>query len=227
MRIVKLAVLGTALTIAGGLLVPPSVSVAAAVPGVLPANVPTRTVSVDVDGDHQADTVTIEQNGADTFVVNVVTAAGQDDVVQVTSTIDDDWGIEPWYGAAKLDRAKGYELLLLTSGGDGVMFRVLTWRDGGLVFERAPKKLMKGTFDWYLASLDQARFGYRFSTAGAKRYVRDFELFPSGNLWKGTIVTSVWKSGTWLKLSSKKVALTRRQARRYNGLSGVTLIARP
>ena len=226
MRIVKLAILGAALTIAGGLLVPPD-GAAAAVPHALPANVATRTVSVDVDGDNQADAVTIEQNGADTFVVNVVTAAGQDDVVQFTSTIDDDWGIEPWYGAARLDRVKGYELLVLTSGGDGVMFRVLTWRNGGLVLERAPKKLMKGAYDWYLASLDWARFGYRFSTSNGKRYVRDFELFRNGKYWKGTIVKSVWKSGTWTKLSSRKVTLTNKQARRYNGLSGVTVIERP
>lgn len=239
MRIVKLAILGAALTIAGGLLVPadgavaavphalPAPGAAGAVPRALPTSVATRVVSVDVDGDHQADAVTIEQNGADTFVVNVVTAAGQDDVVQVTSTIDDDWGIEPWYGAAKLDRVKGYELLVLTSGGDGVMFRVLTWRNGALVLEQAPKKLIKGAYDWYLADLGWARFGYRFSTDNAKRYVRDVELFRSGTHWKGTIVKSVWKSGTWMKLSSKKVTLTRKQARRYSGLSGVTVIERP
>ena len=226
MRPVKLVVLTSALAIAGGLLVP-SARAAGAVPHALPATVATRVVAVDVDGDGQADTVTVEQNGADTFVVNVVTAAGQDDVVQVTSTIDDDWGIEPWYGAAKLDKVSGYELLLLTSGGDGVMFRVLTWRNGGLVFEQAPKKLMKGAYDWYLASLDWARFGYRFSTKDGNRYVRDFELFKSGKYWKGTIVKSVWKHDTWTKVSSTKVKLTKKQAKKYNGLRGVTVIERP
>lgn len=226
MRPVKLVVLTSALAIAGGLLVP-SARVAAATPLTVPMDVATRVVAVDVDGDGQADTVTVEQNGADTFVVNVVTAAGADDVVQFTSTIDDDWGIEPWYGAAKLDKAKGYELLLLTSGGDGVMFRVLTWRNGGLVLEEAPKKLMKGTYDWYLASLDWARFGYRFSTVDGKRYVRDFELFRDGNHWKGTIVKSVWKNGSWTKQWSKQVSLTKKQAKKYNGLSGVSVIERP
>ena len=226
MRIVKLIVLGSALAIAGGLLVP-SARAAAAVPRAVPADVATRVVSIDVDGDAAPDTVTVEQNGADSFVVNVVTSAGQDDVVQLASTIDDDWGVEPWYGAARLDRTPGYELLLLTSGGDGVMFRVLTWRDGGLVFEKAPKSLIKGSYDWYLASLDWARFGYRFTTWHHKRYVRDFELFRSGKYWKGTIVKSVWKSGTWTKVSSTKVRLTSSQARQYNGLSGVTVIARP
>lgn len=226
MRIVKLAILGSALAIAGGLLVPAE-RATASVPRALPVNVVTRTVSVDVDGDGRADTVTVEQSGADLFVVNVVTAAGEDDVVQFVSTIDDDWGIEPWYGAARLDKVKGYELLLLTSGGDGATFRVLTWRSGALVFERAPKKLIKGSYDWYLAGMDWARFGYRFSTVDGRRYVRDFELFKSGRYWKGTIVKSVWKSGTWVKVASRKVKLTAKQAKRYDGLSGVTVIARP
>jgi hypothetical protein len=197
-----------------------------AAPLVLP--VATRNVDVDVDGDGHLDAVTVEQNGTDTFVVNVVTFAGQDDVKQFTSTIDDDWGVEPWYGAAKFDKVAGYELLLLTSGGDGAMFRVLTWRAGELVWEKAPKTLMKGAYDWYVADLDFARFGYRFATSAAgKRYVRDFELYPSGSKWKGTIVNSVWKSGAWTKVSSHKVTLTKKQAKAYRGISGVTIIGRP
>ena len=190
MRLVKLVALGGALAIATGLLT--HTDNANAVPRALPAQVSTRVVAVDVDGDRQTDTVTIEQNGTDTFVVNVVTASGEDDVVQFTTTIDDDWGIEPWYGAAKLDRVRGHELLLLTSGGDGVTFRVLTWRGDALVFEKAPKTLVKGAYAWYLADLDWARFGYRFSTVDVKRYVRDFELFRNGSRWEGTIVKSVW-----------------------------------
>ena len=156
-----------------------------------------------------------------------VTYAGGADVAQFTSTIDDDWGIEPWYGAAKLDGVKGYELLLLTSGGDGAMFRVLTWRKGALVAERAPKALMKGSYNWYLADLGFARFGYRFSTSLGHRYVRDFELYPSGKHWKGTVVKSVWKSGAWKKISSNRVTLTKKQAKAYNWLGGVKVIAKP
>ena len=230
MRIVKTAALGGALVLSGALLVPATHASAArpaALPAALPAVVAPRTVYVDVDGDRHADEVTVEQNGPNTFVVNVVTHAGADDVAQVTSTIDDDWGIEPWYGAAKLDKVKGYELLLLTSGGDGVMFRVLTWRNGALVAQRAPKTLMKGSHDWYLASLGWARFGYRFTSVNGHRYVRDFELYASGKYWKGTIVKSVWKAGAWKKVSSTKVNLTKSQAKRYDRIGGVTIIARP
>ncbi len=226
MRIVKTAALVGALALSGGLLVP-ATHAAAARPLALPSVVAIRTVHVDVDGDSHADEVTVEQSGPDTFAVNVVTYAGEDDVAQITSTIEDDWGIEPWYGAAKLDGVKGYELLLLTSAGDGVLFRVLTWRSGVLVTERAPKSLMKGSYDWYLADLGFTRFGYRLTTSHGHRYVRDFELYASGKYFKGTIVKSVWKAGAWKKVSSKKVKLTRAKAKRYNGISGVTIIARP
>jgi len=228
-RSVKLTALASAVTLAGGLLVPAMEASAvqlSALPAVAP--VATRTVQVDVDGDHHDDEVTVEQNGTDTFVVNVVTWAGQSDVKQFTSTIDDDWGLEPWYGAAKLNGRKGYELLLLTSGGDGVMFRVLSWRSGELAWDKAPKSRMKGAYGWYLADLDFARFGYRFATSAAgKRYVRDFELYPSGSKWKGTVVNSVWKSGAWHKVSTHKVTLTAGQANAYRNISGVTIIDQP
>jgi len=228
-RSVKLTALAGALTLAGGLLVPAidaSAGQLSTVPTVLP--VATRVVQVDVDGDHHDDEVTIEQNGADTFVVNVVTWAGQSDVRQFTSTIDDDWGIEPWYGAARFNGRKGYELLLLTSGGDGVMFRVLSWRLGELVWDKAPKSRMKGAYGWYLADLDFARFGYRFATSAAgKRYVRDFELYPHGSKWKGTIVNSVWKSGAWQMVSRHTVTLSASQANDYRNISGVTVIEQP
>jgi hypothetical protein len=226
MLLVKLSALVSAFSLAGALLVP-ATQAAYARPSALPLTVAPRNVQVDVDGDGLADDVTVEQNGPDTFVVNVVTAAGTDDVAQFTSTIDDDWGIEPWYGAARLDHVKGYELLLLTSGGDGVMFRVLTWRAGALVAERAPKTLMKGSYDWYLADLGWARFGYRFTSSNGHRYVRDFELYPSGKYWKGTVVKSVWQSGTWRKVSSTKVKLTKQQAKVYDWLSGVNVVAKP
>jgi hypothetical protein len=225
MRIVKLTALCAALALGGSMLAG-STATAVASPQTLPSAA-TRNVSVDVDGDHLADQVTIEQNGPDTYVVNVVTAAGKDDVVQFTSTIEADWGVEPWIGAAKLDGTKGYELMVATSGGDGYFFRVLTWRSGALTWEKAPKSRMLGSYDWYVASLDFVRYGYRFTTANGHRYVRDFVLTPSGSHWKGTVVKSVWKSGAWKKVSTKKVNLTKNQAKAYNGITGATVIAKP
>lgn len=225
MRTVKTAAFGSALALSGALLVP-ATHAGAVEPLAVPAAA-TRNVSLDVDGDGLRDAVSVEQSALHTYVVNVVTAAGQDDVVSFTTTIEDDLGLEPWYGAAHVDPVKGYELLLLTSGGDGVMFRVLTWRNGGLVWERAPKPLVKGSYDWYVVSLSFVRFGYRFTNSNGHRYVRDFELTAKGTRWKGTIVKSVWRAGAWRKVSSKKVNLTRAQAKAYNWLGSLKVVARP
>jgi hypothetical protein len=225
MRIVKTTTLAAALVLSGSLLVP-ATHAAAAQPLAVPTAA-TRNVSLDVDGDGHADQVTIEQSAPTTYVVNVVTFAGQDDVVSFTSTIEDDFGVEPWYGAAHVDPVKGYEMLLLTSAGDGVMFRVLTWRTGALVWEKAPRTLMKGAYDWYVATLSFARFGYRFTNSNGHRYVRDFELTPSGTHWKGTVVKSVWKAGAWQKVSTKKVNLTKKQAKAYDWLGSLKVVAKP
>ena len=231
MRTLKIAALVTALGVSGALLAP-STQAAQARLSTTTAATPTasfetRVVSVDVDGDRKLDTVTVEQSGPDKFVVNVVTASGKDDVAQFTSTIDDDWGVEPWYGAAKLDGRKGYELILLTRGADGVTFRVLTWRSGALVFEKAPKP-RAASKDWYVVSVEAARYAYRFSTSNGHRYVKRAELYPSGKYWKGKIVKSVWRSGAWHKVSTKSVKLTKTQAKPYaKWLSGVKVIAKP
>ena len=37
-------------------------------------------------------------------------------------------------------------------------------------------------------------------------------------------MNSVWKSGAWHKVSSRKVTLTSAQAAAYRGISGVTII---
>ena len=82
MRSIRLTALGAAFALSTGLLVP-STGAARAVPSAAPP-VATRVVHVDVDGDGAPDEVVVEQNGPDTFVVNVVTAAGEDDVFQFT-----------------------------------------------------------------------------------------------------------------------------------------------
>ncbi len=226
MKIVRLAVLGAAITLAAGLLAP-ATSAAATRSSALPATVSTRTVHVDVDGDKVLDRVRIVHLGGTSFEVRVRTATGKTDTATLTSTIVRDWGIEPWYGAARLDGVKGYELILLRGGGDGVRLKVFTWRSGHLVAEKAPKPRPSGSYVWYTTSLDWLRYGYRFSTVHGSRYVENFTLTKHGSHWSGTIVRSVWKAGTWTKLSTRHVNLSKSQAKPYSGISGVTVIARP
>lgn len=190
---------------------------------------PDRKVKVDVDGDGRKDTVTITTMTGDRYRVTAVTAKGRKSSVTITSTIEVDWGIEPYWGAAKLDKVKGYELLLATGGGDGYTSVVLTWRANTLTRQPAPKA-RSSVYAWYaLSALDWGRSGYRFSTKEGKRYVKQYTLFRMGTKrWEGTIVTSRWKSGKWTKTASKRVKLTNAQVKKYpGGFTGVTIVARP
>lgn len=198
---------------------------AAATP--LPEKAAARTVKVDVDGDGRKDTVKITKVKEDRYQVTVTTAKKKrKSSLTLTSTIETDWGIEPYWGAAKLDKVKGYELLLATGGGDGYTTAVLTWRKNKLVRQVAPKD-RSAKYAWYsLGMLDWGRSGYRFYSKSGKRYVEQYTLFKMGTpRWEGRLVTSVWKSAGWTKTTSKKVKLTDKQAKKYTGgFKGVKIV---
>jgi hypothetical protein len=204
-----------ALALCGALALPMSAPPAQAVP--LPA--PTVTVSVDVDGDGKADTVELYKVAASRYLLQVTTASRVSGVF-FTSTFPEDWG-EPtaWFGAAKVDKVTGYELMVYLWGGDGVGFTVYTWRSGRLVTEKAPAApLVKG---WYLGSQ-----GYRFFTSHAKRYVDVSALTANtaGTRWSGKIIRSKWKGDHWAKVSTRTVKLTTAQAAAYQGFNGAGVI---
>lgn len=201
-----------------------SATPAAATP--LPAKAAARTVKVDVDGDGRKDTVKITKVKKHRYKVAVTTAKGRKGSLDLTSTIETDWGIKPYWGAAKLDKVKGHELLVATGGSDGYTTAVLTWRNKKLVRQAAPLA-RSSTYAWYsLATLDWGRCGYRFYDKSGKRYVEQYTLFKMGTpRWEGTVVTSVWKSAGWTKTSSKRVKLTSKQVKKYpGGFHGVPIV---
>lgn len=202
------------LALCGALALPLSSAPAQAVP--LPA--PTVTKSLDVDGDGKADTVELYKVAATRYLLQVTTATRVSGVF-FKSTFPEDWGEpNPWFGAAKLDKVKGYELMVYLWGGDGVGFAVYTWRSGRLVTEKAPAApLVKG---WYLGGQ-----GYRFFTKG-KRYVDVSALTSNaaGTIWSGKIIRSVWKADHWVKVSTRKVKLTTAKAAPYLGFNGATVV---
>lgn len=220
-RLRTLPALTMALALAGAGLAPAPTAVAA-----LPGLAADRTVKVDVDGDGRKDTVKITKVKEDRYKVTVTTAKKRKSSLTLTSTIETDWGIEPYWGAAKLDKVKGYELLLATGGGDGYTTAVLTWRKNKLVRQAAPKD-RSAKYAWYsLGMLDWGRSGYRFYSKSGKRYVEQYTLFKMGTpRWEGRLVTSVWKSAGWTKTTSKKVKLTDKQAKKYTGgFQGVKIV---
>lgn len=213
-----------------GLILPavPTSSAAGTSRALAPTSIAKRVVKVDVDGDSRKDTVTITRTGTTKFKVSVKTASGKKASRTVTSTFANDWGLEPWRGAAKLDKVKGYELLLATGGGDGYTSVVLTWRKGALLRQAAPKARTT-KYGWYVASTPQYRYGFRFYTSKGVRYVQQYGLHkdPGATRWKGTVTTSKW-AGSWKKTSATKVSLTTTKAKKYPGdFTGVKIVAKP
>lgn len=223
MRLVKLAALGAALALSGGLLVPSTTAAATQVVAI-PAPTLLAELKLDMNGKAGKDTARLYDNHDGSYDVTVTLSGGASDTVTVASTIASDWGIDPWLTAARLDGRKGWELMLPTGGNDGYTFVVLTWRSGNLVREKAPQPRFGTAYVWYTVNVEAARYGYRFTTTDGKRYVRQARLYPVGARWEGTVTRSVWKSGAWHELRTKNVSLTKKQAKPYRGISGVTII---
>lgn len=171
-----------------------------------------KTVVLDVDGDGRADTFKLYKLSTTKWRAKVVTAKGRTASKTFTSTIVRDWGYaSPWGGAAHLDGVRGYEVKLLTGGGDGVTELVLTWRSGALKAEKAPASPWK--LGWYEGGPGGFGHGYAFFTsAGGVHYVDTYGLTEtaSGKL-KGTVIRSTWKSAKWTKVKTTKVKLTQAQ----------------
>lgn len=226
MKKLALGAFASAFALSGGVLAAAPAAVAAPA---LPALAAAKTVKVDVDGDGRKDTVKVTQLSNTRYKVAVTTAKGRKASRTITSTINQDWGLQPYWGAAKLDKVKGYELLLATGGGDGYTSNVLTWRSNKLVRQAAPKR-RSSTYAWYSLGIpDWGRSGYRFYSKNGKRYVEQYTLFKMGTpRWEGRIVTSRWKAGAWKQTASKKVSLTAAKVKKYpGGFTGLTIVARP
>jgi hypothetical protein len=181
-------------------------------------------LKLNVDGKAGKETARLWDNHDGSYDVAVTLKSGASDTFTVSSTIASDWGIDPWLTAARLDGRKGWELMLPTGGNDGYTFVVLTWRGGELVREKAPQPRFGTAYVWYIVNVDAARYGYKFTTSGGKHYVRQARLYPDGDRWEGTITRSVWKSGAWHELDTRDVSLSKKQAKPYRGISGVTII---
>lgn len=224
MKITHLATMAAGLALAGTLLAP-TAAVAA------PAKAKPVTVKVDVDGDGRKDTVKVTPLSATRYKVTVTTVKKRTASLTITSTIKADWGMDPYWGAAKLDKVKGHELLLATGGGDGWTTTVVTWRNNKLVRQAAPKA-RSSKYAWYSMALpDWGRHGYRFYNKNGTRYVEQYSLFRMGTpRWEGQLVTSKWTSSGWKKVGkTKTVSLSNAQAKKYanGGFIGVKVVARP
>lgn len=175
-----------------------------------------KTKRVDVDGDGRKDKVRLYRITASTWRVTVTTAKGKRASKTFTSTIASDWGLSsPWTNPIRMDGRAGTELPFMVAGGDGVVFRVLTWRKGRLVNE--PKL---GGQSWYVGGPLPEYQSYRFYTVKKVRYAEVAWLTPSGN---GTTCSAdvnryAWTSTKWTFRRHYTVAATAGLCKRYPGL---------
>jgi hypothetical protein len=171
-----------------------------------------KTVTLDMDGDAKPDTLRFYELTETIWKAKVTTATGKTASKTFTTAIVHDWGLpSPWGGAARLDGVRGYEVKVLITGGDGATERMLTWRSGKLVWEKAPASpwAMGG---WYEGGPDGFGHGYAFFTSLGKHYVNTYGLTKTASgRYKGTVLRSKWVSGKWVKVEKIRVNLSKAQ----------------
>jgi hypothetical protein len=214
-----------ALTLSAGILATCAAPGAAQASGLIaPAAATTlKTLRVDVDGDGRKDKVTVEGLTSTRYRVHVRTAKGR--TAHKTVTVKASSGGTDWYGAARLDGAKGYELVM-TAGGEeeASWYNVLTWRKGRLVLEAAPKS--PAGSGWGIYGNGASFSGYRFFTSKGHRFVDAADLTSLVSGTDGTITRSVWRSGKWRTVSTRTVSMTNEEADTYFGFQNVTFLGR-
>lgn len=188
-----------------------------------------RTLKIDVDGDKRKDTVQFTALDDTSYRIKVTTAKPKR-TVTTTVTVDASDASPMWYGAGRLDGAKGAELIV-TAGGmeESIWFDVLTWKKGALVLEAAPKS--PAGIGWGVYGAGSSWSGYHFFTSKKHRYVDAADMHGSGGLdskgrykkVKATIIRSVWKSGKWRTVSKRKVTMTGAKASKYDNFGGVAI----
>jgi len=177
-----------------------------------------KHVTTDVDGDGTRDSVTLTYLGADQFTLGVTTTRGRTSTVSFGSAFEAIYPYTPnvaWYGASAIDGRKGSELIVRVpttkSTVPGGPLAVYTWRSGTLVKETAPPSPWGRAWNVDTGN-DLRAAGYRFFTSHGHRYVDATRMTSTGKgsaPWKGIITRSVWRHGTWVKVSTRKAKAVR------------------
>jgi hypothetical protein len=189
----------------------------AAAPGTVCTGVTGCTIvaRVDVDGDGQVDQIgVVGSKLADggTLAVRVLTATHH--LLQTTGR-HVFWFGKPFFGAVPFDGHPGAEIFVgSTMGANNEQFRVITYRDGQLVTEKAPPMV------WTRAGMDEATArwnidgSYSFnigvtrrvsSSGGVELTMSSAERNSSGSGHTGHVNVYRWQSGQWVNVSADEV----------------------
>jgi hypothetical protein len=159
-------------------------------------------VQRDVDGDGRGDQVGIVQRHVDdngSVTVRVRTAKGKH--LQITNR-DVNWYGKAWLGSAAIDGRRGAELVVGQDvGAHSMQFRVITCRQGKLVWLWAPKP-----------------FAGHATGISRKNWLIDSSYsFDTGIYRSVTIATYTWRSDHWAKQSFRTVTRGDRTAAELGG----------
>jgi hypothetical protein len=155
----------------------------------------------DVDGDGRTDTIARVTHADGHVTLRVLTAAGS----VATKTLDaSQWYGEPWHGAAPLDGQAGVELVVgYLVGAHTEFLKVVTWRAGRLVIERAPG----GSSTWIVDAAYSDSIGVWRHPVAARVYVtvRTALDYPRRNgHYHGRDVRFAWSEHRWNKVSIRR-----------------------
>ncbi len=173
--------------------------------GIAGPNLLLGQVSVDVDGDSQADLVGYYRDGCYSHKFRVATAAGRTVYVGYQTEPD-----SAFIGAAQLDGVPGDELIAEVSG-EGPVWKVLSWSDY-TIFD-TPMPALYGTaggsMPWQGHS-DEATTNLRFYTDGGASYVETGWIWFESSIETDPVnfATSMWQNGQWVKQSEEQRVLT-------------------
>ena len=169
----------------------------------------------DVDGDGRADQVGLVQrskNPAGSRVtVRVRTAKGR----TMSTAHEARWYGSTWHGAAKVDGVAGHDLVVGTDVGAHLMtFRIITVRAGKLVTLKAPGN----QYRWHVDSSYSFNEGWTRSVSkGVVSMTHRIAGRSTARSHQLVTTRSVWRSGTWRRVSSRTSTVSDRTGSTVGG----------
>jgi len=168
--------------------------------------------SGDIDGDGRADQVgivakNITSSADGTITVRVRTASNK--VLQTTGS-DVSWPVGPFHGLAAIDGVPGKEIIVGDfTGAHALQWRVVTYRKGRLVtLPPPPHSSLTRSSRWATDGSYSVQLGWsRHVSKTGVVYLKKKEALrkESGHGHVGKTTVYRWKSGKWVKTSTRKV----------------------
>lgn len=165
--------------------------------------------SSDIDGDKKPDQIGMVYKTGTSITTRVKTATR---TMSITGK-NVDWYWEPLYGITAIDGARGKEIVVGSmTGANTTWNQVVTYRSGRLVTLKPPRASEYPRDRWAVQASYNFNVGFTrsVSSTGVVRVVEkvaERKRAEGDNAYyhAGTNTTYEWRSGKWIKISTKKV----------------------